>query len=292
MAYTALTILMLISAPSDVPDEDLATVKRTVSQWNLSMGRGSHLVVLPVSWSEHAAAEFGARPQAILNEQLVDEVDMALALFADRLGTPTGEAESGTLEEIERMVAAGKHVSILVNGGPRALTGKVAVAEKARLEEALIRLRERALVLTYSDQASLAGHLNNMLSMATGKVAATRESPTTTDLRAESLGVWPHIDAEDFQESDNRGRLKTKQRQYLVLRNETGRPVHDVSFSIPETTGLTVFGQEEVIEHMAPGAIERFQLAKALGAPRQVVCTVRWRFDAEEPRETQASIRL
>lgn len=38
MAYPVLAVLMLISAPSDVPDEDLATVKRTVSQWNLGMG--------------------------------------------------------------------------------------------------------------------------------------------------------------------------------------------------------------------------------------------------------------
>lgn len=142
---------------AEVPDEDLATVKRTVSQWNWNTGRPSHLTVVPVSWSEHAVAEFGDRPQEVLNGQLVEDADMALALFADRLGTPTGAAESGTLEEIDRMVEAGKHVSVLVNQAPRSLSGEAAVAEKSRLEAALTGLRQRAIILPYTDQAMLAG---------------------------------------------------------------------------------------------------------------------------------------
>jgi len=61
-----------------------------------------------VSWTEHAVAEFGERPQAILNNQIVEEADLAVALFHDRLGTPTGEAESGTAEEIKVLVGRGK----------------------------------------------------------------------------------------------------------------------------------------------------------------------------------------
>src|SRR3954451_19309993 len=105
---------MLNPAPGDIPDEDLATVKRTASPWNWNTGRPSHLTVVPVSWSEHAVAEFGNRPQEVLNGQLIEGADMALALFVGRLGTPTGAAQCGTLEEIDRMVEAGKQVSVLV----------------------------------------------------------------------------------------------------------------------------------------------------------------------------------
>lgn len=155
MAYQAVTVLMLVSAPSDVPDEDMATIKRTVSQWNWNIGRPSFMTVVPVSWSEHAVAEFGERPQEIINGQLVDDSDMAVAIFADRLGTRTGVAESGTLEEIQRLNEAGKHVSVLVNQAPRSIAGEDAAAEKVRLEEALTELRKTAIVLSYQDQAGL-----------------------------------------------------------------------------------------------------------------------------------------
>lgn len=97
MAYPTLALHVLISAPGDVPTGDMAVIRRTISQWNLNFGRVVGLTALPVSWTEHAVAEFGERPQAVLNSQIVEEADMAIALFYDRLGTPTGVAESGTL---------------------------------------------------------------------------------------------------------------------------------------------------------------------------------------------------
>lgn len=293
MAYEAVTVLMLISAPSDVPDEDLATVKRTVSQWNWNTGRPSHLTVVPVSWSEHAVAEFGDRPQEVLNGQLVEDADMALALFADRLGTPTGVAESGTLEEIDRMVEAGKHVSVLVNQAPRSLSGEAAVAEKGRLEEALAGLRKRAIVLPYTDQAMLAGHLNNMLSMAAGKAAGSASGMPAPSVPPDAVGVWPHVVEEPYQETDNKGRLKTKRHHYIELRNATGRPVFDVSITLPEGLANLVLNRDQVIERMAPGSTRRYPWIHTFegSADADAVCTVTWRFDGEEPRQTQATVR-
>lgn len=293
MAYEAVTVLMLISAPSDVPDEDLATVKRTVSQWNWNTGRPSHLTVVPVSWSEHAVAEFGDRPQGVLNAQLVEDADMALALFADRLGTPTGEAESGTLEEIDRMVDAGKHVSVLVNRAPRSLSGEAAVAERGRLEEALTGLMERAIVLPYTDQAMLAGHLNNMLSMAAGKAAGSASGMPAPSVPPDAVGVWPHVVEEPYQETDGRGRMKTRREHFIELRNETGRPVFDVSITLPEGLADLVLNSDQVIGLMAPGSTWRYHWIQTLGgsADTDAVCTVNWRFDGEEPRQTRATVR-
>ncbi len=73
MAYPTLALHLLISAPEDVPVQDMATIRKTISQWNLNLGRVVGLTVLPVSWTEHAVAEFGDRPQAILNDQIVEE---------------------------------------------------------------------------------------------------------------------------------------------------------------------------------------------------------------------------
>lgn len=292
MAYHSLTILLLISAPSDIPDEDMATIKRTLSQWNLTVGRSTGLTVLPVSWTEHAASEFGERPQEIINDQLVIESDMVLALFADRLGTPTGEAESGTAEEIERMLEAGKHVSVLVNAAPRApLSGAKAIEEKGRLEEYLGGLRSRALVLRYSTQADLIGHVNNMLSRATAKVEAKAERPTPVPEAEESRGVWPYLLRIPYQETDNKGRLKSKTKYRLQLRNTTGRPVYDVSYSFPEGTSFDHIPHEPV-ESLPPDGTLEYPMMMVLGGESQATCTVTWHYAEGEPRESVGTISV
>lgn len=294
MPYQALAMLMLISAPSDISDGDLAVVKRTISQWNLAMGRASNLVVLPVSWSEHAVAEFGERPQAVLNEQIVDSADMALALFADRLGTPTGEADSGTLEEVDRLVEAGKPVSVLVNRAARELSSQQSLAERQRLEVALEALRKRAIVLEYRDDAQLAAHLTNMLSRAATRVEDAVETFSRPAQDDEAIGVWPRITRENRQRSDSRGRLKTEATYRLVLENETGRPVENVTFRLDDEgeTGLQILDRAEPVRRLPPKQSVEYVVLAYLGSGTQTECTVTWNFPGEEPRETTATVRL
>lgn len=291
MAYQSVTALMLVSAPGDVPDEDLATVKRMVSQWNWNTGRPTGVTVVPVSWSEHAVAEFGDRPQQVLNDQLVDDSDMAVALFADRLGTPTGVAESGTMEEIDRLVEAGKHVSVLVNRGARSLNGAAATEEKVRLEKALAELRDRAIVLEYADQAALASHLSNMLSMVAGKLGGGA-APVVAAPHEESVGVWPQGQTERYSETDNKGRLKEKSRYFIELHNATGRPVYNVALTIPEDVNLDVLSADEPIPVLAPGARTRLPVFLSMASDRGADCTVTWNFEGEEPQETKGYVSL
>jgi hypothetical protein len=56
----------------------------------------------PIGW-EDIPAGFG-RPQSIINAKL-DECNVLIGILGKQLGTPTGEAESGFVEEYERMAA-------------------------------------------------------------------------------------------------------------------------------------------------------------------------------------------
>ena len=47
-------------------------------------------------------------PQAVLNHQLVQKSDMLVGMFWTKLGTGTGVAESGTVEEIDQFVSAAR----------------------------------------------------------------------------------------------------------------------------------------------------------------------------------------
>jgi len=60
----------------------------------------------------------GDRPQAIINKQVLKDCDILIAIFWTRLGSPTGVAASGTVEEIEEHIAAGKPAMIYFSSAP------------------------------------------------------------------------------------------------------------------------------------------------------------------------------
>jgi len=58
------------------------------------------------------------RPQAILNRQIVDSGHLLIGIFGNRLGTPTGKAQSGTIEEIEEFRKTGRYVALYFSSAP------------------------------------------------------------------------------------------------------------------------------------------------------------------------------
>lgn len=296
MAYPTLALHLLISAPGDVPVQDMATIRKTISQWNLNLGRVVGLTVLPVSWTEHAVAEFGDRPQAILNDQIVEEADFAVALFYDRLGTPTGEADSGTAEEIKVLVEAGKSVAVLVNASARPPLGGSALEERKRLTEYLTDLRKTALVFEYANEGDLISHLNNFLSRATAQFqqsveASKGEVPARPD---PSEGVWPRAEVRESVKTDNKGRLKTQRHWSLVLHNTSRGPASDVDFQfldLPENAMFRVHREEGQLGTIPPGQEARFPLLLAMGSPDAVDCVVTWTDASGNARETRATVR-
>lgn len=295
MAYPTLALHLLISAPGDVPFEDMAVIRKTISQWNLNFGRHVGLTVLPVSWTEHAVAEFGERPQEILNHQIVEEADLAVALFQDRLGTPTGEAESGTAEEIKVLVKAGKSVAVLLNSAPRPpLSGSV-LDERQRLNSYLEELRRSAIVFEYGNDGVLIGHINNFLSRTTAQfqqsVEASKVEPEWLD---PSEGVWPRAEVRESVKTDSKGRVNTKRHWSLVLHNTSRGPATDVDFEfvgLPENALFRVHREEGPLGTIPPGQEARFPLLLAMGSPDAVDCVVTWSDATGNARETRATVR-
>lgn len=107
MPFKAQTYRVLIASPSDLQEERQAATD-AVSEWNAQHAAAESVVLLPVKWETHARPAAGRRPQAAINRQLVRDCDALVGLFWTRLGTSTGIAESGTVEEIEKIVSAGK----------------------------------------------------------------------------------------------------------------------------------------------------------------------------------------
>ncbi len=103
--FSATTYRVLIASPSDMTEErQIAT--EVVNEWNGLHAADEGIVLLPVRWETHAVPEAGVHPQDAINRQLVDECDLLLGMFWTKLGTSTGIASSGTVEEIDRIVAS------------------------------------------------------------------------------------------------------------------------------------------------------------------------------------------
>src|SRR5690242_11591042 len=111
MSFAARVFRILIASPSDVAEEREIAV-RAIQEWNDMNSAERQLVLLPLRWETHSAPEYGRRPQETINRQVVDHSDLLVGIFWTRVGSPTGIAEGGTLEEIERVALQGKPVMI------------------------------------------------------------------------------------------------------------------------------------------------------------------------------------
>ena len=104
-------IKILIASPGDVtPERDCA--ERVIRRLEIYDDNTVRLLLTPKRWEFDAASEMGKPPQEIINRQLVDECDCVVCIFWTRIGTPTDVAPGGAVEELERMVTAGKLVML------------------------------------------------------------------------------------------------------------------------------------------------------------------------------------
>jgi hypothetical protein len=117
MPYEATILRVLIASPSDLAEEREAATQ-AIHEWNALHAADDSLVLLPVKWETHATPRAGIRPQQAINEQLVQSADIVVGLFWTKFGTNTGVAESGTAEEIDQIVAAGKPVLLYFSSRP------------------------------------------------------------------------------------------------------------------------------------------------------------------------------
>ena len=111
MAYDSRVYRILIASPSDVEEEREIAV-RVIQEWNDLYSFSRKVTLLPLRWETHTAPEYGTRPQEIINRTIVDQCDLLVGIFWTRLGSPTGMADSGTLEEIARVGDAAKPVML------------------------------------------------------------------------------------------------------------------------------------------------------------------------------------
>jgi hypothetical protein len=97
----------MIGSPSD-PGSEREAATQVINEWNVQTRRPKAWCFCRPNGETHATPTTGVRPQAAINEQFADRCDIFIGMFWTRLGSKTGVAVSGTVEEIDRFVAAGR----------------------------------------------------------------------------------------------------------------------------------------------------------------------------------------
>lgn len=90
-----------VASPSDV-EEERAALESVVAELNKTWSKNLNLRLDLMKWETDVHPGFGQYPQDVINTQISDEYDIFIAIFWSRIGSPTKEYESGTLEELER----------------------------------------------------------------------------------------------------------------------------------------------------------------------------------------------
>ena len=161
MSYQATVIKVMIASPSDVGTER-QTAREVIHEWNAVHSESSRRVLLPLAWETHAAPALGQRPQELINRQVLRGSDLLIAIFWTRLGTSTGVAASGTVEEIEEHLSAQKPAMIYFSSVPAAIES-VDQRQLRELNRFKQSIRDKGLVEQYESVADFRNKFSRQL---------------------------------------------------------------------------------------------------------------------------------
>lgn len=138
---------LMISCPSDVKTE-VEIIKRVVENINDSIGMSMDVFVKTLHWSRNVMPEAGDYPQSIINKQILDKSDAIIAIFGNKIGSPTQHYESGTIEEIEEMIKKRKQVFVFFSDRPIRRSERDEKAEK-KVEAFKKKYRNQGVYVEY-----------------------------------------------------------------------------------------------------------------------------------------------
>lgn len=178
MSYGVTLYNVFIASPSDV-NWARAQIRQSVHAWNAVHTKHRKAVLLPLGWETSSAPNMGRPAQELINEKLVTDADILVGVFWTRLGTPTKEYDSGSVEEIERHIQAGKPTLLYFSSEPVALDS-VDRDEYERLVSFKKSCQSRGIYHEFSSPAKFADDFNMHLAMHLNDLIGQEASNSAT----------------------------------------------------------------------------------------------------------------
>lgn len=153
---------IMIGAPSDIKEE-VSIAINVIYHWNNINAEKQKTVLLPLHWSISSYPDIGMHPQKVINQQVVAKSDLLICIFGAKLGTPTDNYASGSIEEIEEHFKAGKPVMIFFKN---TLTlNDIDINQISRLQEFKDTIGKKDLYVNYNTADDFERILSDKLSL-------------------------------------------------------------------------------------------------------------------------------
>ena len=191
MPYNANVFKVMIASPSDVAVER-NVIREVLSEWNTVHSDARKVVLLPVSWETDTSLEMGEHSQAIINKQILKDCDVLVGVFWTRIGTPTGDYASGTVEEIEEHIKTGKPTMLYFSAAP-VVPDSIDASQYAALKAFKESCKSRGLFETYGNTNEFKDKFYRQLELKLNQDAYFTEHSATTADRASSVSSVPDV---------------------------------------------------------------------------------------------------
>lgn len=94
-------VSVFVASPGDLKDER-ASLEEIIREFNQTQSRERGFRFELVRWETNAYPGVGQDAQDVINKQIPNDYDVFIGIMWHRFGTPTGRADSGTIEEFEQ----------------------------------------------------------------------------------------------------------------------------------------------------------------------------------------------
>lgn len=112
MSFHAEVLNVFIASPFDVGTQR-DEIEAIIYQWNKEHSKDLQTILIPRRWESDVAPGYHAvDAQQVINQNLLNDCDLLIGVFWTRLGAPTTNFPSGTLEEINTFHEKGKDVMV------------------------------------------------------------------------------------------------------------------------------------------------------------------------------------
>lgn len=191
---------IMIGAPSDIIEE-VNTAISVINQWSYINSEATNIVLMPLHWSINSYPTCGAHPQKSINKQLVSKSDLMVSIFGAKLGTPTDTEASGTVEEINEHINAGKDVMVFFKLSIDDISS-VDPQQLQKIQEFKDGIKDKALWCDFYDnddfqkklsdkiQLFVNDHWKNAQQVFTPDIIAERRQPKLSEEEKQRLIDW------------------------------------------------------------------------------------------------------
>jgi hypothetical protein len=161
MSFDAKVLEVIIASPSDVARER-NIVEEVIANWNSAHAEKEQIVLLVRRWERDSSTELSGRPQQMINDHVLANSDILIGIFHTRIGTPTSEHESGTVEEIKLHHEAGRPVMLYFS--EKAIPpNRVDTDQYAKIKEFQTWARDKGIYDSFRSSADFKSKLTTKL---------------------------------------------------------------------------------------------------------------------------------